>query len=855
MSLQGPKRVALSLCALVLANLIIFFTQITAVQTLAAFLLTTLLPGFLLLSLLPLRHSGPHYTLQHLVIGLGLGYAIAIAGILFLHYLPGPITRTRVAFLYDMAIMSLLAARYLTHSQEHTLLMDIPHHKALLGLVIILAIAFFFRFFSLEYAEFQGDEVAVLHKAAACIQGREDTLFLHKKGPAEILLPTGYYALARRTNEWAARFPFSLANLIGVLTLYALGQAVLSRKGAWWAALLVALNGFFVAFGRIVQYQSLVFLFSTLGILAALGFARGGESQSDSGTRPKEHTEHVLHSRRVNLYLTAVFLAMGLLAHTDAVFAVITSAFIILKAAYQRHHERVTLPTLTALLGPILLAGALLASFYVPFALHPQFDTTQGYLKQRMGVRPPYNNLNVLLNLGSVYNAIYYLVFLALVLAWALIRHITRRKATGWAILVSWGALSATRLLFPSIWCMGERDLTGLLFILPIIFSFVTAREDLGWQLALVWFGVPFLIYMFGFREPRTHIYTFFPGAALLAAGELDRPYKSPWKTWLVCGGSGIILLLSAAYLHITFISHTPEYKRTYPEHRIPFFWTPYGEEMPQHGLFGFPYRAGWKAVGQLYASGALEGDYGTNEETHITRWYTRGEYACQVQPHYYFVAENVQDEQAVPMYDIQSDYTHFGTVWVGDTRKMRLYEKGEARLPYRDYQAAEAETYFDRELTDPHYPTGLPPQDPTSHIQQPMDRKLGQNVEFLGYDIKKTRICPGDTIVLTLYWRALGKMTESYTVFTHVADSGGIWAQKDHPPSCGNNPTDEWEPGHVYVDPYVIVTDSDMPSGTYPLLAGMYRFDTGERLPVSDAEGTQLGHAMELGTITVLDR
>jgi hypothetical protein len=381
------------------------------------------------------------------------------------------------------------------------------------------------------------------------------------------------------------------------------------------------------------------------------------------------------------------------------------------------------------------------------------------------------------------------------------------------------------------------------------------ATFQLGWQASLVWFGTPFLIYMFAFREPRTHIYTFFPGAALLAGTELSRLAESHWETWLVRSVAGIILLVSAAYLYIAFVDHTPEYKRTYAQSRIPFFWTPFGKEMPDRGLFGFPYRAGWKVVGQLYAIGALEGDYNTNEEPHITRWYTRGEHLCQIQPRYYFVAENVQDEQAISRDDIQSNYTHFGTVWVGDTPKLRLYERGTADLPYQDYQASEAAPSFDQKRTDPSYPTGLPPQDPVSQIQHPVYRRLGQSIEFLGYDLDKTRIRPGDILMLTLYWRAIGKVGAPYTVFTHVEDSGTVWAQKDHPPLCGRKPTNAWEPGQVYVDPYVIVTDAEIPPGPHPIFAGMYCFDTGERLPVFNTQGEQLGGAMKLATVTVSGR
>ena len=86
------------------------------------------------------------------------------------------------------------------------------------------------------------------------------------------------------------------------------------------------------------------------------------------------------------------------------------------------------------------------------------------------------------------------------------------------------------------------------------------------------------------------------------------------------------VLVVSAAYLHIMFISHRPEYRRTYPEHRVRLFWVPYGDNMPTKGLFGFPYRAGWKVVGSLYAQGILQGDYSSNEESHITGWYLRSQ-------------------------------------------------------------------------------------------------------------------------------------------------------------------------------------------------------------------------------------
>ena len=165
-------------------------------------------------------------------------------------------------------------------------------------MVILAAVL---RFSNLGYSEFQGDEGVIMMRAASAITGDEGEIFLHQKGPVEILLPSGIWGLAGQINELWARLPFAWAGILAVAAVARLGQRWTGTKAGVVAGTLLALTGFGVAFGRIVQYQGLVMLWGTLAVLYADRYA------SDGG--------------RYDLLLTAVFLAGGLLAHYDAILA------------------------------------------------------------------------------------------------------------------------------------------------------------------------------------------------------------------------------------------------------------------------------------------------------------------------------------------------------------------------------------------------------------------------------------------------------------------------------------------------------------------------------------------------------
>lgn len=126
--------------------------------------------------------------------------------------------------------------------------------------------------------------------------------------------------------------------------------------------------------------------------------------------------------------------------------------------------------------------------------------------------------------------------------------------------------------------------------------------------------------------------------------------------------------------------------------------------------------------------------------------------------------------------------------------------------------------------------------------IENPRQVNLGSKVTFLGYELDKRLINPGETIYLVLYWQAQGEIGRDYTVFTHLIDAGNqIWAQRDSQPQSGNYPTSIWDEGEVVRDEYELQVSPGTPLGDYLIEVGMYLLETGERLPVLE-EGKVVG-------------
>ena len=133
-----------------------------------------------------------------------------------------------------------------------------------------------------------------------------------------------------------------------------------------------------------------------------------------------------------------------------------------------------------------------------------------------------------------------------------------------------------------------------------------------------------------------------------------------------------------------------------------------------------------------------------------------------------------------------------------------------------------------------------------------PVNAQFGDSILLDSYAISAPPAA-GKTMGVTLYWQALSSPTADYTVFVHLLDEQGqIVAAHDGMPAGNSFPTSAWPAGLLVEDKHTIELPSDLASGNYKLNAGLYMLETGERLPVWDADGVeQADRSLNLTTVT----
>ncbi|MBU1751155.1 MAG: protein kinase [Chloroflexi bacterium] len=108
-------------------------------------------------------------------------------------------------------------------------------------------------------------------------------------------------------------------------------------------------------------------------------------------------------------------------------------------------------------------------------------------------------------------------------------------------------------------------------------------------------------------------------------------------------------------------------------------------------------------------------------------------------------------------------------------------------------------------------------------------------------------RYGPGQTIPLTLWWRALTNINKDYVASVQVLDAGGqLVMQQDQPP--GQRPTVLWLAGDVVRDDYRLALPADAAPGRYRIVVSLYQAGAPwgtARLPVLDARGRTVGDSV----------
>ncbi len=123
----------------------------------------------------------------------------------------------------------------------------------------------------------------------------------------------------------------------------------------------------------------------------------------------------------------------------------------------------------------------------------------------------------------------------------------------------------------------------------------------------------------------------------------------------------------------------------------------------------------------------------------------------------------------------------------------------------------------------------------------RPINARLAPGAELIGYTLNSpARLNPGDSLVVTLYWRAAAPITADYNLFLHLLGQGRtLIGSIDTWPGGGLRPTSFWKPGDIYPDPYVIQIDSKAaPPSTLWLDVALWDSDPARPLPVATLAG-----------------
>jgi len=139
-----------------------------------------------------------------------------------------------------------------------------------------------------------------------------------------------------------------------------------------------------------------------------------------------------------------------------------------------------------------------------------------------------------------------------------------------------------------------------------------------------------------------------------------------------------------------------------------------------------------------------------------------------------------------------------------------------------------------------------------------PVEALLGGIIRFHGYDVTPEGSArSGGEMAFDLYWEAVEEIPVDYTVFVHLlggfnpATGGPVWAQHDGQPLGGQHPMGHWRVGMIVKDRHVVALPPDMPPGEYQVEVGLYNLASGERLPVTQPDGTQDTRIL-LGSVSV---
>lgn len=507
-----------------------------------------------------------------------------------------------------------LSKKIICYANSMNILGNFKVTKNKLYVTTLLLLASALRLINLGYSNFQGDEI----KALFITQPNEsvyDFLLSQRKGPIQFLIT---YLLKifdpNYTNEFLIRLPFAIAGILVVYFFYKLLQEHFNEKIAFYASFFVATNGFFVAFSRIVQYQSFVILFMILA-LYMFTLASKQEKYKTSG-----------------LYFGFIFWALSILSHYDGVLIFPFVIYILanwlksLAFNFTKLFDFSVFKNLKHLFRASLIFLILVFLFYIPFALNID-SGTQSYWQGRFSGTG--GKISSSLYLFSVYQPIYVVHIYTALAALGFIK----------VFLDTFGSIIFARLVPKLGFIKGKYKTAGTLLLLLL-------NDNFQKSLALFfWFAVPFIFMEVIVNIPGTHIYNYLlPLTVFLAFGiafieesvvqivtKALKMFRRTAKnliyltTVLTSFGIFIVFTFIALQSYAVFVDNSVEYPWSSKKFLVWEFPRP--SPIYHLSMFGFPYYRDWEGVGKFVTkTHVVEGEkiefYSTNERKSISRFH-----------------------------------------------------------------------------------------------------------------------------------------------------------------------------------------------------------------------------------------
>lgn len=443
-------------------------------------------------------------------------------------------------------------------------------------LIIILFISIVLRLTNLGYADYQGDEIKALFLPTE-EQTTKDFLLDQRKGPMQFLI-TYALKLVNPTydNEFLVRLPFALAGIFSVYFFYKLIKRLFGEEVAFFSSFFLATNGFFIAFSRIVQYQSFVVLFAVLAL-------------------------YFLDLRKI--YLGLIFWSLSILSHYDGIFIFPFAFYLIFKYLKEKGilDKKIHFKKAKDFIVAGLFSLSLILLFYIPFVLTLS-DSTMDYWSGRI-TGDVSSKLSSSKYLFTVYQPIY-------------------------AIHIYIG-LFVLGLLFMGILLSKNRLPKAFKFLENILLNKIDVISALFKELffVLLWFLISF-VFMEGIVYiPGTHIYTYLiPCFVFLGFGVfvikqfVYKIFKERFGYYIFSCGVFLIFTFLLLQSYAIFVEHNTEYPW---EQESFLIWTlPKPTPIYHLSMFGFPYFRNWEGIRDFVKQHPEVTAYSTNERKSIARYY-----------------------------------------------------------------------------------------------------------------------------------------------------------------------------------------------------------------------------------------